>query len=187
MNGEDLPFLNGYPVRLVVRGYYGTYWIKHLYKITVLDAPFEGFWMKKAYRLPDSDCNCIKPGTTPASTHPIARYNVRSFITNINEGQHIPSGRSVEIKGIAFDGGQGVTDVLVSADGGKSWTGAALGADLGRYSFRPWSLALSLPPGEQELSVRAINRAGQTQPTAPLWNPGGYMRNVVEKVRVRAV
>lgn len=186
MNGEDLPFLNGYPLRLVVPGYYGTYWIKHLFQITVLDAPFEGFWMKKAYRVPDDDCHCVAPGTTPASTRPISRYNVRSFITNLKDGQSVPAGRPVEVKGIAFDGGYGITDVLVSADGGRSWSEAALGADLGRYSFRPWSLALNLPAGSHDLCVRAINRAGQTQPMTALWNPSGYMRNVVERVRVQA-
>ena len=186
MNGEELPFLNGYPLGLVVPGYYGTYWIKHVHKITVLDAPFEGFWMKKAYRLPNDDCNCVTPGTTPASTRPITRYNVRSFITNLKDGQAIPASRPVEVKGIAFDGGYGITDVIVSADGGKSWNGAALGEDLGRYSFRPWSLALNLPAGSHDLSVRAINRAGQTQPMKALWNPSGYMRNVVERVRVQA-
>ena len=187
MNGEDLPFLNGYPLRLVVPGYYGTYWIKHLYKIAVVDAPFEGFWMKKSYRLPDNNCNCIAPGTAPAATRPISRFNVRSFITNLKDGQVIPAGRPVEVKGIAFDGGDGISDVLVSADGCKSWSAAALGGDLGKYSFRPWSLALNLPAGSQELCVRAINRAGNSQPMTALWNPSGYMRNVVERVRVQAV
>jgi DMSO/TMAO reductase YedYZ molybdopterin-dependent catalytic subunit len=187
MNGEDLPFLNGYPLRLVVPGYYGTYWIKHLHKITVLDAPFDGFWMKKSYRLPDNDCNCITPGTAPASTRPIARYNVRSFITNLKDGQDIPAGRPVEVKGIAFDGGYGIADVAVSADGGKSWSGAALGEDLGKYSFRPWSMALSLPAGSHELRVRAINRLGQSQPMTASWNPSGYMRNVIETIRVQAI
>lgn len=187
MNGEDLPFLNGYPLRLVVPGYYGTYWIKHLHKITVLDSPFEGFWMKKAYRLPDNDCNCLAPGTAPASTRPITRFNVRSFITNLKDCQQIPAGRPVEIKGIAFDGGYGITDVLVSADGGTTWNGAALGDDLGKYSFRPWSLGLSLPAGSHDLVVRAINRAGHSQPMTPVWNPAGYMRNVAERIRVQAI
>jgi sulfite dehydrogenase (cytochrome) subunit A len=187
MNGEDLPFLNGYPLRLVVPGHYGTYWIKHLAQITVLDAPFEGFWMKKAYRLPDNECACVEPGATPASTRPISRYNVRSFITNFRDGQQLPADETVEARGIAFDGGYGISDVLLSTDGGASWSGARLGEDLGKYSFRRWSLGLTLPSGEHELLVRAINREGQSQPMTPVWNPAGYMRNVVEKVRVQAV
>ena len=62
MNGEDLPFLNGYPLRLVVPGYYGTYWVKHLNEITVLDKPLANFWMATAYRVIDNDCHCMVPG-----------------------------------------------------------------------------------------------------------------------------
>ncbi len=62
MNGEDLPVLNGYPLRLIVPGYYGTYWVKHLNEITVIDTVFDNFWMKSAYRIPDNDCNCVEPG-----------------------------------------------------------------------------------------------------------------------------
>ncbi|WP_395700138.1 molybdopterin-dependent oxidoreductase, partial [Aquabacterium sp.] len=67
MNGAELPMLNGYPVRLVVPGYYGTYWVKHLSEIMLVDQVYEGFWMKPAYRIPDNDCACIEPGTTPAA------------------------------------------------------------------------------------------------------------------------
>ena len=73
MNGADLPVLNGYPLRLVVPGYYGTYWVKHLSAIEVIDQPFEGFWMTTAYRIPDNDCACVEPGTKPAATRPIGR------------------------------------------------------------------------------------------------------------------
>ena len=86
MNGEDLPWLNGFPLRLVVPGFYGTYWVKHLNAITVLDKPFEGFWMKSAYRIPDTACACIEPGKTPDKTVPIGRFNVRSFLTNLTDG-----------------------------------------------------------------------------------------------------
>ena len=78
MNGADLPMLNGYPVRLVVPGYYGTYWVKHLSQIEVIDQPFDGFWMTTAYRIPDNDCACVDPGTKPATTRPIALKNVVS-------------------------------------------------------------------------------------------------------------
>ena len=83
MNGEDLPWLNGYPVRLVVPGYYGTYWVKHLNEITVIDSIYDGFWMKSVYRIPDNRCACTEPGQAPAATVPINRLNVRSFITNL--------------------------------------------------------------------------------------------------------
>jgi sulfite dehydrogenase (cytochrome) subunit A len=187
MNGEDLPWLNGFPVRLVVPGYYGTYWVKHLARITVVDTVYDGFWMKSAYRIPDDACVCVPPGTAPTATVPIGRFNVRSFITNLAEGATVTAGAETPVKGIAFDGGYGIADVALSSDGGRSWTGASLGEDLGRYSFREWRAVVRLPAGGHALQVRAVNRIGQSQPLEPLWNPPGYMRNVVETVRVRAV
>lgn len=186
MNGEDLPWLNGYPLRLVVPGHYGTYWVKHLNEIIVIDNIYEGFWMKTAYRIPDNSCACIEPGQAPAVTVPIKRFDVRSFITNLADGAKVNAKTDTLVKGIAFDSGNGITDVLLSTDEGQTWSAAKLGPDLGRYSFRQWQTVVQLPPGKHELKVRAINRIGQSQPMAPLWNPPGYMRNVVETVRVQA-
>ena len=185
MNGADLPWLNGFPVRLVVPGYYGTYWVKHLNEITVLDKPFDGFWMTNAYRIPDNACACTEPGQPPKKTVPIARYDVRSFVTSLADGQKVKTGQTT-LRGIAFDGGYGITDVVVSIDGGRTWTGATLGEDLGKYSFRQWTLPTNFAKGTHEIMVRAANRIGQSQPTKPLWNPPGYMRNVVETMRVEA-
>lgn len=185
MNGEDLPMLNGYPLRLVVPGHYGTYWVKHLSKITVLDEVFSGFWMGTAYRIPDTDGACVMPGTTPKSTVPIKRFNVRSFITSHTDGAKLPADRETLVRGIAFDGGNGIAEVLFSADGGQSWRPAMLGKDLGKYSFREWTIPFTpQQKGAAELKVRATNRVGESQPLEPLWNPAGYMRNVVESVRV---
>ena len=186
MNNDDLPFLNGFPVRLVVPGYYGTYWVKHLTQITVIGDAFEGFWRKTAYRIPTNACACVEPGASPGDTLPINRFNVRSFITNPGDGAKVKAG-ATEIRGIAFDGGYGITDVALSSDGGQSWIAAKLGEDLGRYSFRPWQGTLQLPPGKHEVMVRATNRIGQSQPLSPLWNPAGYMRNVVERVQIEGV
>jgi DMSO/TMAO reductase YedYZ molybdopterin-dependent catalytic subunit len=122
MNGADLPVLNGFPLRLVVPGYYGTYWVKHLNEITVIDNVFDGFWMKTAYRIPDNDCNCVEPGTAPTATVPINRYKVRSFITNVTDGTKLNAGTQSMVKGIAFDGGSGIKSVAVSTDGGITWT-----------------------------------------------------------------
>ena len=186
MNGEDLPWLNGFPARLVVPGYYGTYWLKHLTRITVLDAPLDNFWMKTAYRIPDNACACVEPGKAPASTIPIGRFDVRSFLTNIADGATVAANADLALRGVAFDGGYGITDVVVSADGGATWIAAALGEDLGKYSFREWKARVTLPPGQHQLMVRATNRIGQSQPLEPLWNPGGYMRNVMEATNVTA-
>ena len=187
MNGAEIPLLNGYPVKLIVPGYYGTYWVKHLSEIEVLDQSFEGFWMKPAYRVPDNDCACIEPGTTPAATRPIGRFNVRSFITSVQDGGQLRAGQPAVVRGIAFDGGQGVREVAYSTDGGQSWRGAKLGADMGRYSFREFSFGFTPDKGAHDLRVRAWNRSGQSQPMEALWQPAGYMRNVVESVKVTAV
>jgi len=110
---------------------------------------------------------------------------VRSFITNVTDGAKLKPGNTT-LKGIAFDGGKGIKEVAVSIDGGKTWMPARLGRDLGKYSFREWKLRLKLAAGAHELKVRATNNAGDVQPMTPLWNPAGYLRNVVETVRVTA-
>jgi len=186
MNGTDIPMLNGYPVKLIVPGYYGTYWVKHLSEIEVVDKVFEEFWMKPAYRIPDNDCACIEPGTSPAATRPIGRFNVRSFITSVTDGARLPAGQQTVVRGIAFDGGQGIREVAFSSDGGQSWREAKLGTDLGRYSFREFSFGFTPDKGSHDLRVRAWNRSGQSQPMEALWQPAGYMRNVVESVKVTA-
>jgi DMSO/TMAO reductase YedYZ molybdopterin-dependent catalytic subunit len=186
MNGEPLPLLNGFPLRLVVPGFYGTYWVKHVNEITVIDGAFDGFWMKSAYRIPDTDCACVEPGTSPKATVPISRFDVRSFITNLADGARVAAGAPLPVRGIAFDGGAGIRAVGLSVDGGTTWQDATLGEDLGRYSFRPWQATLTLPPGAHAIKVRATTTAGETQPAAARWNPAGYMRNVIETVSVTA-
>lgn len=187
MNGADLPMLNGYPLRLVVPGRYGTYWVKHLSDIEIVDKTFDGFWMASAYRIPANDCACVEPGTAPATTMPIGRFTVRSFITSLQDGATVHAGRDTLVNGIAFDGGYGITEVAFSADDGRTWEPAKLGKDMGRYAFRPWSAVLRKPQaGELKLRVRATNGSGQVQPMEARWNPPGYMRNVVETTRVIA-
>jgi DMSO/TMAO reductase YedYZ molybdopterin-dependent catalytic subunit len=186
MNGEDLPWLNGFPVRLVVPGFYGTYWVKQLNEITVLDKTFEGFWMKPAYRIPANACACTEPGKTPSATVPINRLNVRSFLTNLLDGAKVKAETDIPLRGIAFDGGYGISEVAISLDGGKSWRATTLGENLGKYSFREWRAGAKLSRGDHVLMVRATNRIGQSQPMEALWNPAGYMRNVVERTRIIA-
>lgn len=188
MNGEDLPFLNGYPLKLIVPGYFGTYWVKHLSDIEVIDQPFEGhdaYFMTHAYRLPDNDCLCVAPGTAADKTLPISTLPVRSFITSLRPGAVLAAGRAIELKGIAFDGGTGVKTVEVSTDGGRQWFAAKLGTDLGRFSFREWTLPVSFSKkGKAVLMVRATNQHGDTQPMKATWNPAGYRRHLVEATPV---
>lgn len=188
MNGEPLPMLNGFPLRLVVPGYFGTYWVKHLSTLNVVAEPLDNFWMSTAYRIPNTPGGCLEPGTAMKSSVPIARFKVRSFITSVADGDRIKTGQQTVIKGIAFDGGEGIQEVLFSADDGKTWSAAELGKDLGRYSFREWSIPFKpMAKGSLGLRCRAITRIGESQPMEPLWNPSGYMRNVVETVKLETV
>jgi len=188
MNGADLPLLNGFPLRVVVPGYYATYWVKHINKISVLKTPLDNFYMSTAYRIPDNACACVPPGEKPASTVPINRLNVRSFFTSISDGSEVLAGYPTTIKGIAFDGGSGIRSVQVSEDDGLNWTDAKLSPSLGRYSFQEWTHNfIPTQAGQYKLKVRAISNNLETQPEVAPWNPSGYMRNVVEAISVNVV
>ena len=191
MNGQDLPFLNGYPLKLIVPGYFGTYWVKHLSEIVVLDHADKGhnaFYMNKAYRVPDNDCQCVAPGTVADITRPISTLPVRSFITSVSAGDQLPVARRVELKGIAFDSGAGLKAIDVSIDGGRTWRAATMGESLGRFSFREWKLATTFSSkGNTVLMVRASNQNGEVQPLKADWNPAGYRRHVIESTPVTIV
>jgi hypothetical protein len=177
--------LNGFPVRLIVPGWYGTYWVKSLTTITVLPHAFTGFWMAKAYHIPDTPNGNETPEALAVDTVPINRMNIRCFVVRPEAGERLPAGRPVELNGIAFDGGDGIRRVEISADDGSTWEDAGLGPDLGRYSFRRWRLDWTPPgPGAYMLAVRATSNSGETQPMTAGWNRSGFMRNVVERLDV---
>ena len=104
------------------------------------------------------------------------------------ENAQLPNGRETSVRGIAFDAGHGIREVAFSSDGGRSWRVAELGQNLGKYSFREWRIGFTpRERGAHTLMSRALNRLGETQPLEPLWNPAGYLRNVVEPVKVEVV
>jgi sulfite dehydrogenase len=184
MNGKPLPLLNGFPVRLVVPGWYSTYWVKMLSDITVLDHVDDQFWMKTAYRIPDTPNHSVTPAEAGFATIPINRMIVRSFVTNITGGASLKAGRTA-VRGIAFDGGSGIKSVEISSDGGTTWTAAALETDYGKYSFRRWNAVVNLESGKPyALACRAFGNDGGAQTATPIWNPGGYMRNVIQQYKV---
>jgi sulfite dehydrogenase len=185
MNGRPLTMLNGFPARLIVPGWFATYWVKSLSDITVMNAHYEGFWMKSAYRIPDDPCACVPPGTSPKKTIPINRFDTRSFIVEPADGTALKVNKPVEIMGIAFSGGYGIRDVIVSIDDGRTWNETKLGKDLGKYAWRQWTFAWRpKKPGKYTLLVRATDSMGGSQPFEPLWNPAGFMRNNIEKIEV---
>jgi len=185
MNGAPLPMLNGFPARLVVPGWFATYWVKALTNITVLDHRFTGFWMATAYHIPATPGANELPQALAQQTVPINRMNVRSFFVRPDPGARVPAGQACALEGIAFDGGDGIRQVEFSADGGGSWSPARLGENLGRFSFRRWRAEWTPPArGEHRLQVRAVSNAGERQPAQANWNRGGYMRNVIEEIAV---
>src|ERR1700704_3753916 len=143
MNGEQLPLLNGFPLRLIVPGWYSTYWVKMLNDIEVLERPDSNYWMKTAYTIPDTLHASITPGETDFTAVPISRMVPRAFITNIKPGDKIRVGVPAVARGIAFGGDCGVTRVDFSSDGGKRWQAAQLGTDEGKYSFRHWQTSFT--------------------------------------------
>jgi DMSO/TMAO reductase YedYZ molybdopterin-dependent catalytic subunit len=185
MNGEQLPLLNGFPLRLVVPGWYSTYWVKMLNDIEVLDQPDDNFWMKTAYRIPDTPHASVKPGETGFKTVPINRMVPRSLFTNITPGMSVKPGAPMPVRGLAFGGDCGVAQVELSEDGGRSWRKTDLGRDEGTYSFRQWTAQVTPPAsGALTLMVRCTNTKGVAQPAEPNWNSNGFMRNVIETVRL---
>ncbi len=185
MNGEQLPLLNGFPLRLIVPGWYSTYWVKMLNDIEVLDAPDQNFWMATAYLIPDTPHASVKPGQTGFNLVPINRMVPRSFFTNVTDQATVKSGVVLPVRGIAFGGDCGVSMVEVSADQGNNWKKTTLDRDAGAYSFRRWSTQLTGPQsGKLTLQVRCTNTKGEVQPNEPNWNGGGFMRNVIEQVEL---
>ena len=185
MNGEQLPLLNGFPIRLVVPGWYSTYWVKMVSDIEVLDAPDDSFWMKSAYLIPATPRADVKPGQTGFPTEPINRMVPRSFFTNVTAATKVKPGAPVPLRGIAMGGDCGVAAVDVSTDGGGTWTAATLGRDEGAYSFRQWTAQATAPAaGQVAVMVRCTNTKQLAQPMEANWNGGGFMRNVVETVQL---
>ena len=173
MNGEQLPLLNGFPCRLIVPGWYSTYWVKMLSSIEVLPGPDDKYWMAKAYKIPDTPRADVKPGATGYKTVPINKMVPRSWVTSLGDGQAIAYEPTIPLGGIAMGGDCGVARVAVSADGGRSWYQTRLGPDEGKYSFRRWEARVPLPrPGSAKLMSRCWNTDGVAQPMQPIWNSG---------------
>ncbi|MFY9895078.1 MAG: molybdopterin-dependent oxidoreductase [Xanthobacteraceae bacterium] len=187
MNGEPLPHFNGYPARLIVPGWTGTYWMKHLVAINALTRPHGGFWMNPAYRIPLGEFPIVARfiSQETATTTPITEMVVNSLITSHVDDAQVAVGE-VMVRGSAWDGGYGIRTVEASTDGGQSWAAATLGDDLGRYAFRPWSFVLPAKPGKNTVMVNATNKIGQTQTATLLFNPAGYHNNVMQSVTLHA-
>jgi len=187
MNGAPLPHFNGFPARIIVPGWTGTYWMKHIITINALTKPQGGFWMKPAYRIPVGKFPIRDRFITQedATSTPITEIVVSSLITSHRDGAEIKAG-NVTVSGLAWDGGYGIRAVDVSTDGGKTWSSASLGEDLGPYAFRSWTFKLTAKMGKNTVMVNAINNIGQTQTAALIFNPAGYHNNVIQSITLNA-
>ncbi|MBA4048843.1 MAG: oxidase [Sphingomonas sp.] len=186
MNGAALPMLNGFPIRLVVPGWYSTYWIKALDRIEVLTGADDNFWMAKAYRIPTTPDGGVAPGTKDFASTPIGAMVPRSFVTSVADGAVVRAGQPLSLGGLAMGGDAGVARVDLRVDGAP-WQAATLEVDHGRYSFRRWTA--TLPPlarGTHSIGVRCTNASGVAQPEVAVWNPSGYQRGVIETIKVIA-
>jgi DMSO/TMAO reductase YedYZ molybdopterin-dependent catalytic subunit len=185
MNGQPLPHFNGFPARVIVPGWTATYWVKHITSIMATTKPFEGFWMKSAYRVPVGRFPLVarfSSQDTDANT-PITEMVVNSLITSHDDGSDVKAGAPLAIGGIAWDAGYGIRTVEVSTDGGRTFTGAQLGEDLGRFAFRTFSFPVTpAARGKLAVTARAINKVGQTQTAELIQNPAGYHHNVMHTV-----
>jgi DMSO/TMAO reductase YedYZ molybdopterin-dependent catalytic subunit len=181
MNGRPLPHFNGAPARLIVPGWTATYWVKHLTDIRVQAQPFDGFWMKGAYRVPTG----AFPGArftsqeTPETT-PITQILVNSLITAPAPDTRLRHNRPAELHGWSWDGGTGISAVDVSTNGGLNWHAATLDKDLGRFAWRGFRFPLDTSKaGPLAIAVRATSRGGEQQPEKLTVNPGGYHDNKI--------
>jgi sulfite dehydrogenase len=184
MNDAPLPMLNGFPTRLVVPGWFATYWVKSLSSITVLDQPLKTFWMDKAYRIPDNPDANEDSKSFAAKTVPINAMPIHSIFVRPQPGEKLRAGTNYTLQGVANDGGSGIRKVEFSDDDGKTWREANLGADLGKYSWRTWKAQWKpASRGDHRLMVRATTADGQMQRAAQ-WNRSGYQRDIIEHVDV---
>src|SRR5258707_1005471 len=164
MNDQALPMVNGFPLRLVVPGWYGTYWVKALSDISVLPQAFSNFWTDKAYRIPKGPNGTESPKDLAKETVPINRFNVRSIFVRPDPDETLHTGIPNEIEGIAFDSGYGIRRVEVSTDGGSTWTDARLDPEIGKYSWRRWRASWTPGnPGQYRLLASGTKGEGGTQ------------------------
>ena len=180
MNGAPLPPQHGYPLRLVVPGWYGMTNVKWLARITLLEEPFQGYQQAVGYRMYDAEGVPGEPVTRMLPRSLMAPPGVPDFLTR---ERHLPPG-SVTLVGRAWSGQAPIQRVDVSTDGGASFAPAVLDEPFGDAAWRGWRFEWDAPEGEHVLSSRATDAAGNRQPVDPAWNLKGYANNAVERIPV---
>jgi sulfite dehydrogenase len=185
MNGEDIPMLNGYPLKLVVPGWYATYWVGSLNNINVLTDTFKGFWMTKAYQVVNNLQANESPDSLAKVTVPISHINLHSIFVLPEPHQPVDYGKPCHVEGLAFNDGTGIKKVELSLDSGATWVEAQLNPEIGKYSWRRWKYEWTPKTmGTNHLMVRATDNKDYTQP-AKQWNRSGYARGFIEELDLK--
>jgi DMSO/TMAO reductase YedYZ molybdopterin-dependent catalytic subunit len=179
MNGEPLPFQHGFPLRVIVPGWYAVASVKWLMEIELLDHPFEGHYQTDKYWY-----EWTRDGK--AVREPVAVQRVRALIAEPGPNEEVPSGDAV-IRGVAWSGAAPIARVEVSVANGD-WRDARLVGERRRHGWQWWELAAHLEaPGLTTLRARATDMAGRTQPERAEWNRLGYGNNSIQQVAIRVV
>jgi sulfane dehydrogenase subunit SoxC len=180
MNGQPLSPQHGYPLRLVIPGWYGMAHVKWLRSITFIDRPFRGYQQESSYHISGSDED---PGV------PVTRMLPRSLMIPPGIPDYMSRTRYVSpglciLEGRAWSGRGPIQRVQMSTDAGSSWADASLGAAVSEFAWRSWRYEWPAEPGEYELCCRAEDTAGNIQPLLAIWNDGGYCNNEVHRIKV---
>jgi DMSO/TMAO reductase YedYZ molybdopterin-dependent catalytic subunit len=177
MNGEVLRQEHGFPVRLLVAGWYGMASVKWITRITATQEPFRGFYQVDRYVMAH-----LERGDTTVT--PLEAMRVRSIITDPAPDATIARG-ATPVHGVAWSGAAPVSRVEVSVDGGREWRPAQLTSPAERYAWRRWEFPWQATAlGRVELRSRAFDDAGNSQPVEPEWNKLGYANNAIQVVAV---
>jgi DMSO/TMAO reductase YedYZ molybdopterin-dependent catalytic subunit len=174
MNGAPLLPQHGYPLRVVVPGWYGMTHVKWLHLITAIPHEFDGWQQTEAYRIDGEPVTRMLPRAL------LVPPGIPEFLTR---ERTVDAGR-VAIEGRAWSGFGEITRVELSADGGDTWADAVLDAPVDRYAWRGWHAGWDAAPGRYELCCRATDAVGNAQPLEATWNHGGYSNNAVQRVPV---
>jgi DMSO/TMAO reductase YedYZ molybdopterin-dependent catalytic subunit len=185
LNGAPLPPQHGFPLRLLVPGWYGMTNVKWLTRISVLDEPFAGPQQARSYRFRQHE---------EADGDPVTRIEPRSLMMPpgipdfLTRRRIVPTGRCV-LQGRAWSGWAPIALVEVSVDGGRTWQAGELAGDAASpWAWESWTYRWDPPgPGEYELCSRATDGTGRVQPTSTVWNLGGYANNAVHRLAVTVV
>jgi DMSO/TMAO reductase YedYZ molybdopterin-dependent catalytic subunit len=180
MNGEQLADKHGFPIRLIVPGWYAVASVKWLHRIRAVDEPFMGPFQSLDYVI-------LKKPNGYKHAEPLPPVLINSSVASPTEEQEIPLGKNI-INGYAWAGLQSVTKVEISTDGGNHWSDANFVDPDVQYSWRRWSFEWDVQnPGEYTIMSKATNGIGEVQPLKAKWNAKGYLNNSIHTVRVHVI